>query len=289
MGTYAVTGSASGMGHAAADLLRTAGHTVIGVDLREAEVIADLSTPAGRRTAITEVLAAADATLDGAVFAAGLGPGKGDERLRLIAEVNYFGTVELLEGWRDALATDGGAKVVLFSSNSTTTVPLVSKRTIAAFLAGDRAKAVASTKRMGENAGAFVYAGSKIALTRWMRRAAVRPEWIGAGIRLNAIAPGAILTPLLQAQLDNPETAGAIEAFPVPAGGFGTPEAIAAWVEFMLSPAADFLVGSQIMVDGGTDAYFRSDDWPVPVGLGGLRAYLRRNKEFAAAKAARSD
>lgn len=289
MGTYVVTGSASGMGRAAADRLRAAGHTVIGVDLREAEVIADLSTPAGRQTAITEVLTTANAKLDGAVFAAGLGPGKGDERLRLIAEVNYFGTVELLEAWREALAASGSAKVVLFSSNSTTTVPLVSRRTIAAFLAGDRAKAVASTKRMGENAGAFVYAGSKIALTRWMRRAAVRPDWIGAGIRLNAIAPGAILTPLLQAQLDNPETAGAIEAFPVPAGGFGTPEAIAAWVEFMLSPAADFLVGSQIMVDGGTDAYFRSDDWPVPVGLGGLRAYLRRTKEFAAAKAARSN
>lgn len=287
MATYAVTGSASGMGRAAADRLRAAGHTVIGVDLRDAEVIADLSTPEGRRTAISAVLAAAGSRLDGAVFAAGLGPGKGDERLRLIAEVNYFGTVELLEGWREALAGAGRAKVVLFSSNSTTTVPLVSKRTIAAFLAGDRAKAVASTKRMGDNAGAFVYAGSKIALTRWMRRAAVRPEWVGAGIRLNAVAPGAILTPLLQAQLDDPETAGAIESFPVPAGGFGTPEGIAAWVEFMLSPAADFLVGSLIVVDGGTDAYFRSDDWPVPVPLSGLRAYLRRSKEFAAAKAAR--
>ncbi len=287
MATYAVTGSASGMGRAAADRLRAAGHTVIGVDLRDAEVIADLSTPEGRRTAISTVLAAAGSHLDGAVFAAGLGPGKGDERLRLIAEVNYFGTVELLEGWREALAAAGSAKVVLFSSNSTTTVPLVSKRTISAFLAGDRAKAVASTKRMGDNAGAFVYAGSKIALTRWMRRAAVRPEWVGAGIRLNAVAPGAILTPLLQAQLDDPETAGAIESFPVPAGGFGTPEGIAAWVEFMLSPAADFLVGSLIVVDGGTDAYFRSDDWPVPVPLSGLRAYLRRSKEFAAAKAAR--
>lgn len=148
MGTYAVTGSASGMGHAAAERLRAAGHTVIGVDLRDADVIADLSTPDGRRSAIADVLAAAGSNLDGAVFAAGLGPGKGDERLRLIAEVNYFGTVELLEGWRDALAANGGAKVVLFSSNSTTTVPLVSKRTIAAFLDGDRAKAVASTKRM---------------------------------------------------------------------------------------------------------------------------------------------
>ena len=41
MGTYAVTGSASGMGGAAAAKLRAAGHTVIGVDLRDAEVTAD--------------------------------------------------------------------------------------------------------------------------------------------------------------------------------------------------------------------------------------------------------
>lgn len=49
MGGYAVTTSAMGMGCAAAVKLRAAGQTVIGVDLRGAEVIADLSTPAGRR------------------------------------------------------------------------------------------------------------------------------------------------------------------------------------------------------------------------------------------------
>jgi NAD(P)-dependent dehydrogenase (short-subunit alcohol dehydrogenase family) len=51
MGTYAVTGSASGMGQAVAQKLRANGHTVIGVDIKEADVVADLSTPAGRRAA----------------------------------------------------------------------------------------------------------------------------------------------------------------------------------------------------------------------------------------------
>ena len=58
MGTYAVTGSASGMGKAVADKLRAEGHTVIGVDIKEADVVADLSTPAGRRSAADAVLAA---------------------------------------------------------------------------------------------------------------------------------------------------------------------------------------------------------------------------------------
>ena len=50
MGVYAVTGSASGMGRAVADKLRAAGHTVIGVDVKEADVVADLSTGSGRST-----------------------------------------------------------------------------------------------------------------------------------------------------------------------------------------------------------------------------------------------
>ena len=55
-GVYAVTGSASGMGSAVAALLRADGHTVIGVDLRDADVIADLSTPQGRADAAAGVL-----------------------------------------------------------------------------------------------------------------------------------------------------------------------------------------------------------------------------------------
>lgn len=284
MGSYAVTGSASGMGRAAADRLRAAGHTVIGVDLRDAEVIADLSTAAGRAAAAAGVLKAAKQKLDGAVLAAGLGPAPGRERL--IAEVNYFGAVELLEAWRPALAKAKKAKVVVFSSNSTTTVPAVPGATVKGFLVGDVEKALKPARKFKENAASMVYAGSKIALSRWVRRHAVTPEWAGAGIRLNAIAPGAILTPLLQAQLDDPELAGAIEAFPVPIGGYGDAGQIADWVVFMLGDSADFLVGSVVFVDGGTDAWFRADDWPVAPGLLRVPGYLRRMKEFTQYRAA---
>ena len=113
MGTYAVTGSASGMGQAVAQKLRANGHTVIGVDIKEADVVADLSTPAGRRAAAEGVLAASDRTLTGAVLAAGLGPGVGAERPRLITEVNYFGVVELLDVELPR-AAGGGVLRVLF-------------------------------------------------------------------------------------------------------------------------------------------------------------------------------
>lgn len=278
MGTYAVTGSASGMGGAAAAKLRAAGHAVIGVDLANAEVEADLSTSGGRRAAAEQVLEAAGGRLDGAVLAAGLGPTPGRERK--IAQVNYLGAVELLREWRPALAAAGNAKVVVFSSNSTTTTPLVPRPTVRALRSEDPEKAVRSVRLFGKAAAPMVYAGSKIALSHWVRRAAVRPEWAGAGIRLNALAPGAILTPLLERQLSSPSEAKAVTSFPVPAGGYGDLSQLADWVVFMLSDSADFLVGSVVFVDGGSDAYFRPDAWPRPVPLRGLVRYLRRMRSF---------
>lgn len=280
MSTYALTGSASGMGRATAERLTAAGHTVIGVDLRDADVIADLSTDEGRKAAAEAVLDRAKGRLDGAVLAAGIGPGPG--RTRLLGEVNYRGAVDLLRAWQPALAKAGSAKVVLFSSNSTTTTPMVPASAVKALLNDDVDKAARIVSRlMGKNAPSIMYGTSKIAVTRWMRRTAVTPEWAGSGIRLNAIAPGAIMTPLLQSQLDDPALAPAIEAFPVPTGGFGDADEIAQWVEFMLSPAANFMAGSVVFVDGGTDAYFRSDDWPRSVPLGQLSRYLKLMKHFA--------
>lgn len=276
MGTYAVTGSASGMGRAVVDRLRTEGHTVVGVDLRDAEVVADLSTPAGRRAAIDGVLSAVDGRLDGAVLAAGVGPTPDPGRVRLIAEVNFFGVAELLEAWRPALAATGSAKVVVFSSNSTTTTPLVPRSTIRAFLKRDVDRVVRSLRIFGKQAPSIAYGASKIAVSRWVRRTAVTPEWAGAGIRLNALAPGAILTPLLEKQLATPAEAKVIRAFPVPVGGFGDAGQLADWAVFMLSPAAEFLCGSVIFVDGGSDAYFRAGDWPRSVPITGLVGWGRR-------------
>ena len=282
MGTYAVTGSASGMGHQVAQKLRDAGHTVIGVDIKQADIVADLSTGEGRQAAAVGVLAASGSRLDGAVLAAGLGPTRAADRARLIAQVNYLGVVELLDAWRPALAAADRAKVVVFSSNSTTTTPMVPARTVRAFLAHDADKAVRSVRFFGKNASVFVYAASKIAVSRWVRREAVKTEWAGAGIRLNALAPGAIMTPLLEESLSTPKEAKRIRSFPVPIGGFGDAGQLADWVLFMLSDAADFLCGSVVFVDGGSDAYFRADDWPSSVPAYRLLSYLKRFRGYPA-------
>lgn len=276
MGTYAITGSASGMGRETAQRLRCDGHTVIGVDVKGADIIADLSTPQGRREAADGVLEASGGELDGAVLAAGLGPSPGRDRPRKIAQVNYLGVVEPLVAWRPALAAAERAKVVVISSNSSTTVPAVPGRAVRALLAHDADKAVRSVRLFGPAAPTMMYAASKIAISRWVRRQAVLPEWAGAGVRLNALAPGAVMTPLLQEQLSTPRQAKAVESFPVPIGGFGEARHMADWMCFMLSDSADFLCGSVVFVDGGSDAYFRADDWPNAVPARRLPSYLRR-------------
>jgi NAD(P)-dependent dehydrogenase (short-subunit alcohol dehydrogenase family) len=147
---------------------------------------------------------------------------------------------------------------------------------VRALLAHDADKAVRRVKLFGTAAPVMMYAASKIAVSHWVRRTAVLPEWAGSGVRLNALAPGAIMTPLLEEQLSNPREAKAVRSFPIPVGGFGDVAQMADWMCFMLSNAADFLCGSVLFVDGGTDAYFRADDWPRPVPAYRMVGYLRR-------------
>lgn len=284
MKTYAVTGSASGMGAAVVNRLRSDGHRVIGVDLHDADVTHDLSTPAGRSRAAAEVLSHASGHLDGAVLAAGVGPRPGAENVAGILSVNYFGVVDLVTAWRPALAATSTAKVVVVGSNSATTMPMLPRRAVRALLCDDLNAAVRVARRYRSAASPMAYGASKLAVMRWVRRTAVQPQWAGAGIRLNAIAPGAVDTPLLGEQLATPREAKAIRSFPVPVGGFGNPDHLAGCMRFMLSDAADFLCGSVIFVDGGSDAYFRSDDWPQPVSVTGVPRYLQGLLAFSRAR-----
>jgi len=259
MGTIAISGSASGIGAATRAMLETDGHRVIGVDLREAEIIADLSTDDGRAAAVAEVLDRCDGVLNGLVPAAGLGP---PLPAALVAEVNYFGSEALLAGLRPALAAAPAASVVQIGSNSTTLTPNLPDELVDAFLSHDRSTISRLLDDIGEPFNtAFAYGGSKTAITRWCRRHATTEEWVGEGIRLNVIAPGAVQTPLLEGGDDDPNYGPLTSQLPVPTGR-GAPDDIAAWICFMLSPAARFACGSVVFVDGGSDAVVRTDDWP---------------------------
>lgn len=259
MRTVVVTGSASGMGAATRKRLESDGQRVIGVDLRDAEVIADLGTAEGRQAAIDGVTEAAGASLDGLVTWAGL-PGLTEQPGSLLVSVNYFGTVVLLEGLRPLLAAGTDAAAVAISSNSTTIQPQLPLEVTEACLAGDEAAA----REVGDAVGSLlVYPASKLAIARWVRRNA--PAWAADGITLNAVAPGAVETPLLQASREDPTVGTMVDTLPIPVGRPGQPEELAAFVAFLLGPDARFICGSVLFVDGGTDALIRPDAVPVPL------------------------
>lgn len=269
LGTYAVTGAASGMGAASAAVLSEAGHTVIGVDLRDTEIIADLGTPQGRAAAVEGILEASEGALDGVAAVAGVGPDMKDPAA--VMSIDYFGPVALLEGLRPALARSESGRAVAVGSNSATTVPFIDQTLVDLALAGEeeaaRGRAVQGQEEVPDKVRAFApsigaYATSKFALARWVRRTATTPRWGREGVLLNAIAPGAVLTPLM---LGSTGTAPDPDSFntPMPLGEFGRPEEIAFWVHQFLRPEARFTTGSVLYVDGGTDAALRPEDFPT--------------------------
>ncbi len=254
MRTVCVTGSASGIGAATRARLERDGQRVIGVDLRDAEVIADLSTPAGRDAMVAAVTDQCGGVLDGLVAAAGI---MGDTPL--VVAINYFGAVATLEGLRPLLARGTDASAVAISSNSTTTTPGLTTALVDAILAGDE---TAALDAVGKAPGVFAYPASKLALARFVRRHAPTPEWIGAGVRLNAIAPGVIETPMTQGDLEF--IFSIPDVFPVPIGRPGRPQEIASLLAYLLSSDAGFFCGSVVFADGGTDAIVRPDAYPTP-------------------------
>jgi len=259
MRTIVVTGSASGMGAATKARLEAAGDRVIGVDLKGADVTADLGTVEGRQDAIDRVADLSGGTLDGLVTWAGL-PGLTERPGSLLVSVNYFGTVVLLEGLRPLLAKGDRPAAVAISSNSTTIQPDLPIAVTEACLSGDEAAARAA----GDEVGSLnVYPASKLAIARWVRRNA--PAWAADGITLNAVAPGAVETPLLQASREDATVGELVDHLPIPVGRPGAADELAAFVQFLLGPDARFICGSVLFVDGGTDALLRADAMPVPM------------------------
>ncbi|MFD5184371.1 SDR family oxidoreductase [Streptomyces sp. NPDC058372] len=270
MGIHVVTGSASGMGAATAETLREAGHTVIGIDLRDADVTADLGTDEGRAAAISEVLERCAGRLDGVAAVAGVGPST--PNAGTVVSINYFHPVRLLEGLRPALAASGAGRVVVIGSNSSTTVPMIDDRLVELLLVGDEeaarehargAQAATPAAVRAASPTISAYATTKFALARWARQTAVTPEWARQGVLLNVIAPGAVVTPLMLAggRAEDLDT----DAFPtpMPLGMFGAPEDVAFWVHQFLRPEARFTTGAILCVDGGTDAAMRPDAQPT--------------------------
>lgn len=245
----AVTGAASGIGATTAGLLRERGDRVIGVDLHDAEVCADLSTPDGRAAAIAEVVALSDGRLDGLVTCAGLSRAGAPQ-----VSVNYFGTVDLVLGLQPALAAAPAPRVALVGSISGTHPN--DTAIVAACLSGDESTALVAAKAAVAAGRAHeIYSSTKAALAGWMRRIAVTPEFAGAGIPVNAIAPGVVLTPMTAELVSDPQWKSIMDAaVPMPLNGYAEPEVIGNALLWLIAPENSHMAGQVVYVDGGAEA-----------------------------------
>jgi NAD(P)-dependent dehydrogenase (short-subunit alcohol dehydrogenase family) len=234
MAVAVVTGAASGIGAAIRTRLEKDGFQVIGVDLRDAEIVADLSAPEGRRSAVAGVLERCGGRLDRLVACAGLGPHVRPPSL--VASVNYFGAVDVIDGLCEALSRGVDPAVVVVVSNSAQMAPLDDHPFVAALLDGDEAEAGRIIDELDNPVVAYM--GSKHALGRALRR---RVRRFG------------------EARVADPATRDAIESIDLPIGRWGQPEDVAELVAFLLAPAAGWIHGSIVFIDGGNDAEIRPE------------------------------
>jgi NAD(P)-dependent dehydrogenase (short-subunit alcohol dehydrogenase family) len=107
---------------------------------------------------------------------------------------------------------------------------------------------IASTHGMTGIAGRSVYGISKAGIIQMTRMLAV--EWAPHSIRVNAVAPGTVLTPSRAELLSDPANRDRMLAR-IPSGRFITPEEVAAAVVYLASPAAASVTGHTLVVDGG--------------------------------------
>lgn len=249
---YVVTGAASGIGLATKALLESQGHRVVGVDLRGSDIDADLSTDAGRRLLAPAVESALGSSVDAVIAVAGVAV-----PTPLTVKVNYFGAVASLELLRPLLTASPAPRAAVVASfsalqaNDTELLDLLRQN--------DEEGAISRAGNMADDGhGDLIYASTKRAIGEWTRETSITAGWAGAGIALNAVGPGVILTPMTEELLRTPEGRdGLMAAVPMPLNGPAAPSVVAGALAWLTSAENTHITGQVLFVDGGADVAIR--------------------------------
>jgi NAD(P)-dependent dehydrogenase (short-subunit alcohol dehydrogenase family) len=231
-----VVGAASGIGRASAHALAAQGATVVCAD-RDLPGAEDTASAGARMSAYALDVLDADAVgravgdldpVDVLVFTAAMNVRKrlldytGEDFDRVVA-LNLRAAFDLVRAFGRGMASRGRGSIVGFSSIRAVTV----------------------------EPGQGAYAATKAGLVQLLRTAAA--ELGPAGVRVNAVAPGVVETPLTAQIQAQPEWHAAY-AGKSALGRWAQPEEIAGAVVYLASDAASFVTGSVLFVDGGWTA-----------------------------------
>jgi NAD(P)-dependent dehydrogenase (short-subunit alcohol dehydrogenase family) len=255
--TYVVTGAGSGIGAKTRELLLAAGATVVGVDIKNADVEADLSTPAGRALGAQKAVEAAHGNVDAVIACAGLA-----HPIPATVSVNYFGVKEFLEEILPELSKSKAPRVAVTSSMAS--LMPNDPQLVDLMLANEEVKACGRADELVAAGGGMeqlIYGSTKRAVSRWIRKVAPTAQWAGAGIPINAVGPGIVDTPMVADMIATEEARkGLLEIVPMPLNGLMKPEVIAKALIWLTSEDNTHMTGQTIYIDGGSDVVLRGDN-----------------------------
>jgi NAD(P)-dependent dehydrogenase (short-subunit alcohol dehydrogenase family) len=238
-----VTGGASGIGAAVCRRLAAEGARVVVADVADAEALAR--------------------ELEGAAVSTDVSDPDANERLYAIA-VQRFGRVDVAVHAAGICPPDDGSVLEVepaawrrVQEVNLTGVYLGCKAALPHMLrqgSGSIVNVASTAALMGAATSQIAYTASKGGVLALSRELGV--QFARSGVRINAVSPGVVATPLTRALFAADANESARRLVHIPAGRFADPEEVAGPVAFLASDDGSFVTASNLVVDGGTTAAY---------------------------------